>query len=236
MESVKENNLWEELKKVKWNDEYINNIPKNKQITASYDEKYIIFYQAYNDKIAEFAVKNQQFKGCPEFSTTRMTWIKPNFLWMMYRSSWATSINQERILAIWLERKDFENEILKNSVLSSYDDSCTFYSNKDEWSKALNSSDARVQWDPYHSFKGNKIPNVTRCIQIGIRKKLNEKFAVNKNNVTNEGESGMLVFIEDVTNFVKQQSENYKKFDVYLPEERIYEISDNEINKKIGLN
>ncbi|WP_141653813.1 DUF4291 family protein, partial [Erwinia billingiae] len=24
----------------------------------------------------------------PPFSMTRMTWIKPSFLWMMYRSGW----------------------------------------------------------------------------------------------------------------------------------------------------
>jgi len=24
----------------------------------------------------------------------RMTWIKPNFLWMMYRSGWASKKNQ----------------------------------------------------------------------------------------------------------------------------------------------
>ncbi len=38
----------------------------------------------------------------------RMTWIKPNFLWMMYRSGWAVKKNQERILAIKLTKKGFE--------------------------------------------------------------------------------------------------------------------------------
>jgi hypothetical protein len=51
-----------------------------------------------------------QLKGCPHFSTTRMTWIKPNFFWMMYMSNWATSVSQERILALWIEREDFEIE------------------------------------------------------------------------------------------------------------------------------
>ncbi|MFM7854759.1 MAG: DUF4291 family protein [Flammeovirgaceae bacterium] len=27
-------------------------------------------------------------------SLNRMTWMKPNFLWMMYRSGWATKHNQ----------------------------------------------------------------------------------------------------------------------------------------------
>ena len=38
-----------------------------------------------------------------------MTWIKPSFLWMMYRAGWGyKDDNQRRILAIDLDRADFE--------------------------------------------------------------------------------------------------------------------------------
>ena len=49
------------------------------------------------------AVANQTFLKCKDYSTTRMTWIKPNFLWMMYRSGWAEKKGQENILAIYLK-------------------------------------------------------------------------------------------------------------------------------------
>jgi hypothetical protein len=72
---------------------------EERQIRAVYDEQTITVYQAYNKTIAESAVKNQTFVS-PPFKMDRMTWIKPSFLWMMYRSGWATKQNQERILAI----------------------------------------------------------------------------------------------------------------------------------------
>lgn len=53
-------------------------------IMAQYDEDKIVVYQSYRKEIGEFAVKNQYFGGA--FSLERMTWIKPNFLWMMYRN------------------------------------------------------------------------------------------------------------------------------------------------------
>jgi hypothetical protein len=37
-----------------------------------------------------------------------MTWIKPSFLWMMYRCGWATKPGQERVLAIQITREGFE--------------------------------------------------------------------------------------------------------------------------------
>ena len=45
----------------------------------------IIVYQAFNPAIANYAVKHQKFGGSA-YSFTRMSWIKPNFLWMMYRA------------------------------------------------------------------------------------------------------------------------------------------------------
>ena len=49
-----------------------------------------------------------------------MTWIKPSFLWMMYRSGWGTKTDQERILAIDITREGF-NTILSGVVLSAFD-------------------------------------------------------------------------------------------------------------------
>ena len=55
------------------------------KIFAKYTEDTIRIYQAYNDTVADCAVKNNRFSD--GFSFDRMTWIKPSFLWLMYRSS-----------------------------------------------------------------------------------------------------------------------------------------------------
>ena len=87
-------------------------------IMAQYDDEKIVVYQSYNKEIGNFAVQNQFFGGA--FSFERMTWIKPNFLWMMYRNGWGTKDNgQEVVLAIHLKKESFE-KYLKNAVYSSY--------------------------------------------------------------------------------------------------------------------
>ena len=55
-----------------------------KEIFAQYDRQCIRVYQAYNPLIAKEAVLLQTFGK--NFNVNRMTWIKPSFLWMMYRS------------------------------------------------------------------------------------------------------------------------------------------------------
>ena len=59
---------------------------QERKIYAKYDDKTIRVYQAYNDVIADEAIKLGTFGEY--FSLTRMTWIKPSFLWMMYRCGW----------------------------------------------------------------------------------------------------------------------------------------------------
>ncbi len=82
------------------------------QIIAQHTEEELVVYQAYRTSIADYAVANQQFGG-PDFSYNRMSWIKPNFLWMMYRCGWAEKENQERVLAIWLKNTAFLNILAK---------------------------------------------------------------------------------------------------------------------------
>ena len=61
-------------------------------IMAQYDDEKVIVYQSYRPQIGLFATENQFFGGA--FSLERMTWIKPNFLWMMYRNGWGTKAGQ----------------------------------------------------------------------------------------------------------------------------------------------
>ncbi|WP_287521521.1 DUF4291 family protein [Okeania sp. SIO2C2] len=85
----------------------VSNWPeKGKHILAQFDENSIVVYQAYRPEIASFAASKGYFGG--EFSLSRMSWIKPNFLWMMYRSGWGTKTGQEVILAVTIKRTAFE--------------------------------------------------------------------------------------------------------------------------------
>ena len=70
--------------------EYENKLPQEgKHILCQSHEDSVYVYQAFRNSTAQFAVANQKFGG-PDYSFNRMTWIKPNFLWMMYRSGWAS--------------------------------------------------------------------------------------------------------------------------------------------------
>jgi hypothetical protein len=53
------------------------------------------------------------------FSLGRMSWLKPNFLWMIYRSGWGTKENQQVTLAVRLRRDAFD-ETLRQAVHSSF--------------------------------------------------------------------------------------------------------------------
>jgi hypothetical protein len=73
-------------------------------ILAQSDADPVIVYQAYRPSIGHFAAEHGHFGG-GGFSMSRMTWIKPNFLWMMYRSGRGTNEGQEFTLRfVWLGR------------------------------------------------------------------------------------------------------------------------------------
>jgi hypothetical protein len=168
-----------------------------KVIRAVYNNDTITVYQAFNKIIANSAVKAQTFV-CPPFKKERMTWIKPSFLWMMYRSGWATKENQECILAIKIKREGFE-WALQNSCLSHFDKDIHF--TQENWKKLLHSSPVRIQWDPEKDILSQ--PLLYRSIQIGL-----SDIAVDK--YINE----WIVSIEDITEYCKSIQElliNHKK-------------------------
>jgi hypothetical protein len=135
---------------------------KEKIIRALWNEETIAVYQAYNPVIANSAVKNQTFVT-PPFKKERMTWIKPSFLWMMYRAGWGTKENQERILSIQIKREGFE-WALQHACLSHYD--AAFDASYENWQTRLHSSPVRVQWDPEKNIHLQNLPY--RSIQIGL--------------------------------------------------------------------
>ncbi|MGY4314385.1 DUF4291 domain-containing protein [Bradyrhizobium sp. JR3.5] len=138
----------------------MNDIPQH-QIRAVYDEHTIRIYQAYNNEIADAALAAGTFVS-PPFSMTRMTWIKPSFLWMMYRAGWGyKDAGQSRILAIDITREGLE-WALANSCPSHPDPATS----KDDWEKLKANSPVRIQWDPERDLHLQPLPH--RAIQIGI--------------------------------------------------------------------
>lgn len=196
----------------------ISRLPKTGQhITAHQNNGMIVVYQAYNHQIADFAVENQ-FLGGDAFSYSRMSWIKPNFLWMMYRCGWATKENQERVLALWIGKDDFE-AILNEAVFSSFNPK--YYSSQEEWRDELNQKKVRLQWDPEHDPYGNKIER--RAIQLGLKGDVLESFGRKQ-----------VKQIEDVTAFAKEQFsllQNNRLNELIVPVETVYQSA----NKKIGI-
>ncbi|WP_328299807.1 DUF4291 domain-containing protein [Streptomyces sp. NBC_00435] len=131
------------------------------EVRAWFDDETITVYQAYPAGIAEAALKAGTFVD--PFKRARMTWIKPSFLWMMYRCGWGTKAGQERVLAIDITREGFEWS-LSHSCLSHFDR--TRFATKEEWQEEVRSSPVRVQWDPERDLALNPLPH--RAIQIGL--------------------------------------------------------------------
>lgn len=118
-------------------------------------------YQAYPPEIAEPAVAAGRF--VPPFKRARMTWIKPSFLWMMYRCGWAAKPGQERVLAVEITRAGFE-WALARACLSHYD--LHLHGERRVWSQQLRTSPVRIQWDPERSLRLAALPH--RSLQVGL--------------------------------------------------------------------
>ena len=79
----------------------------------------VVVYQAYRESIGRHAIAHGELGG-PDFSFERMSWVKPNFLWMMYRSGWGTKPGQEVTLGLRVRRAFFDG-LLRDAVASSFD-------------------------------------------------------------------------------------------------------------------
>ncbi|KJZ79243.1 hypothetical protein HIM_01394 [Hirsutella minnesotensis 3608] len=111
-----------------------------RQIRALYDDKTITVYQAYSEEIALAAVAAQRLSAAPAFRTGRMTWIKPSWAWMLYRSGYSyKDAGQRRILALRMRRAHFV-ALLEQASLSSRPD-------RD------GDRPVRVQWDPERTVR-----------------------------------------------------------------------------------
>jgi hypothetical protein len=172
-------------------------LPGRRQIRADFDDESIVVYQAFNDEIADAALENQRF--VKPFSMTRMTWIKPSFLWMMERSAYGTLPDQERVLAVRISMEGW-TDALSNASLST---------------RGASEAPVRVQWDPERDIKGNKLAN--RCIQVGLGPEIVGRYV---NEWTRE--------ITDLTELVEhlrtlREQRKYKEAQGLLPVERVWQ-------------
>jgi hypothetical protein len=195
-------------------------LPKSgRHILAQFDDDSVIVYQAYRPAIGHFAAQHGYFGG--GFRLNRMSWIKPNVLWMMYRCRWASKEGQEVVLAVRLKRSAFD-EILRRAVHSTFVP--VVYRSETAWEAAVARSDVRLQFDPDHNPSG--APVERRAIQLGLRGEVLSRYA-----------REWLLGIEDVSEFVREQSEYARSpFDrLITPKEEVYPVNDPEVAARLGL-
>ncbi|EIR4668481.1 DUF4291 domain-containing protein [Escherichia coli] len=182
------------------------------EIRADYNQHTITVYQAYNDAIADVAVRDGRFGA--SFSFNRMTWIKPSFMWMMERSNWGLKKDQQHILAIRIKRTFFDT-LLEQAVLTTPE--AHVYPHAGIWATLFAQANVYVQWDPERSINGKKLEH--RSLQLGISRNLISQF--------NED---AIVAIDDLTPLVRKchnllingKTTQAKSF---LPPEKIYPVS-----------
>ncbi|MGW5331289.1 DUF4291 domain-containing protein [Streptomyces bauhiniae] len=184
-----------------------------RQVRAAFDEGVITVYQAYDERIAVPALRAGTFVD--PFRLTRMTWIKPSFLWMMYRCGWAAKPDQERVLALDITREGFE-WALANACLSHFDRAR--FATEADWREALRASPVRVQWDPERDLRFNPLPH--RSIQIGL-----------SGNAVARYVGDWIVSVRDVTPLAHEVHAAVRSGDdeaahALLPVERPYPLSD----------
>ena len=210
-----------ELSKEKYT-AYESRLPQaGRHIIGHYDDQWIVVYQAFNPHISAYAVTHQRFGG-DHYRFTRMSWIKPNFLWMMYRAGWATKPNQERILALWVARDKF-NYILSQAVHATFVPE--LYQTEENWKRALAHSAVRLQWDPDHDPYGNKLTR--KAVQLGLRGDILQQFS-----------SEWIGQIEDITDWVKEEGAKVaarQLSDLTVVREAVYPLLDDILAKQIGI-
>ncbi|BAZ30004.1 hypothetical protein NIES4074_24540 [Cylindrospermum sp. NIES-4074] len=190
-----------------------------KQIFADFDEQGIFVYQAFKPTIADEAVRQGTFgKG---FNLERMTWIKPSFGWMLYRSGYATKHRQERILKIKLTHEGFQT-IISQAIPTLFDPN--IFTSEDEWRQNLQHSEVRYQWDPDRDLSLRKLER--RALQIGIRGSIVQKYV-----------NTWILGVEDVTELahaIKATIEKQQKEMPKFPQECLYEVNP-AIQKILGI-
>jgi Domain of unknown function (DUF4291) len=190
-----------------------------RHILAQFDAETVVVYQAYTPAIGRFAAEHGWF-GRP-FSYERMSWVKPNFLWMMYRSGWGTKQGQEVTLAVHLRREAFD-AILGEAVHSAHVPEV--YESEAAWKERVARSQVCLQWDPDHGPDGAKLER--RAIQLGLRGEFLRRYG-----------REWIVAIEDVSSFVEEQRAHVRAGgldELVTPAEEVYPVADAAVAARLG--
>lgn len=193
--------------------------PRGRHILAQFDDQSVVVYQAYGLDIGTFAVAHGIMGG--NFSYSRMSWIKPNLLWMMYRSGWGTKPGQEMILALRIRRTFFDG-ILSQAVESTYSEAC---GTRSDWEGALARSSVRLQWDPDHDPSGRPVER--RALQLGLRGSVLEDFGKRQ-----------LLEVLDMSAFVAEQRARLHEGGssaLLTPSEDVYVPADRAVAERVRL-
>ncbi|MEV6975015.1 DUF4291 domain-containing protein [Kitasatospora sp. NPDC093806] len=140
------------------------------RIRAVHTDTTVTVYQAYSPGIGLPAARDGRFPA--QWKRDRMTWIKPSFLWMMYRSGWGTKEGQETVLAVEIDRAGFE-WALEHACLSHYKRG--LHPDRATWQRALRRAPTRVQWDPERGLKLQPLPH--RSLQLGLAGEAARRYA-----------------------------------------------------------
>ena len=202
---------------------------KDKIFRAEYDETGVRVYQAFCSEIADWALEHQKFGG-PKFNPTRMTWIKPSFAWMLYRSGYGYKHGQKRILKMTLPHEAL-------AVLLA----------KCQCKEGGGGTLGRVQWDPERDLlepdakrplRPRKMLS-RRAIQIGLKGKLSKFYVDKVTKIEEVSELAHKVFdLHSAISKVKSLKDKPSPGDLLteLPREREYlPLCSEEDLKKLGL-
>ncbi|MFK0292083.1 DUF4291 domain-containing protein [Streptomyces sp. NPDC090442] len=140
------------------------------RIRALHTADTVTVYQAYAPALGRPAARDGRFPAA--WKRDRMTWVKPSFLWMMYRCGWATKADQETVLAVEIAREGFDRA-LRDACLSHHDPAR--HPDRAAWQRALRTSPARVQWDPERDLHLRPLPH--RSLQLGLSGALSRAYA-----------------------------------------------------------
>ncbi|MBT2488218.1 DUF4291 domain-containing protein [Streptomyces sp. ISL-96] len=180
-----------------------------RQIRALHTDTTVTVYQAYAPAIGIPAARDGRFPAA--WKRDRMTWIKPSFLWMMYRCGWGAKQDQETVLAVEITRDGFD-WALRNACLSHY--SPGLHADQAAWKRQSRQAPARVQWDPERDVRLNALPY--RSLQLGLAGEAARRYA-----------DEWTVSITDVTPLAHEihalvRAKNADAAARLLPHERVY--------------
>ncbi|MFF8763678.1 DUF4291 domain-containing protein [Nocardiopsis dassonvillei] len=191
-------------------------VPRH-QIRALHTDTTVTVYQAYAPSLGLAAAREGRFPSA--WKRDRMTWIKPSFLWMMYRCGWGLKRDQETVLAVEITRAGFA-WALRNACLSHH--APAVHPDRETWRARLREAPARVQWDPERDLYLTPLEH--RSLQLGLAGEAARRYA-----------DEWIVSITDVTPLAHRVHTLVQEGDTaaatrLLPAERPYPVARGELD------